>query len=274
MNGAGLLVSLGKIALGVAVGLPLVVFLLQDRLIFFPQPLEPGRREILLRRAPQVEELILKAGDGTKLHGWLAKPAAAGRHPLVIYFGGNAEESSWILDDLDRPKDWAWLAMSYRGYGLSEGSPGEKALVSDARQIYDLAAARADIDPNRIVVYGRSLGSGVAVQLAASRKLAGAILVTPYESLVAVAQRHYPYLPVSIMLRHHFDSLAHAPELEIPLLAISGERDNIIPPVHAKRLADAWKGPKRYVELRGADHNNISGHRDFWRLKQEFLKNR
>jgi hypothetical protein len=161
--------------------------------------------------------------------------------------------------------------MSYRGYGLSEGSPGEKALVADARQIYDLATAREDIDPKRIVVYGRSLGSGVAVQLAASRKTAGAILVTPYESLVAVAKRHYPYLPVSMMLRHHFDSLAHAPNLEIPLLAIAGERDTIIPPAHAKRLVDAWKGPKRYVELREADHNSIAGHRDFWRLKREFL---
>lgn len=271
MSGAGLLASLGKIALGVAVGLPLVVFLLQDRLIFFPQPLEPGRRELLVRRAPLVEEIRLQADDGTQLHGWLAKPAAGGRHPLVLYFGGNAEEPSWILDDPERPKNWAWLAMSYRGYGLSEGKPGESALVADAKRIHDLAAARADVDPARIVAYGRSLGSGVAVQLAAARKLAGVILVTPYDSLVAVAGRHYPFLPVSLLLRHRFDSLAFAPSLEVPMIAIAGERDTIIPPAHARRLADAWKGPKQYAELRGADHNDIAGHADFWRLKRAFL---
>ncbi|MSQ54667.1 MAG: alpha/beta hydrolase [Betaproteobacteria bacterium] len=274
MTWAGLLFSLGKIALGVVVGLPLVMFFFQDRLIFFPRSLEPARREMLLRRAPAVEEISLQATDGTKLHGWLAKPAASGRFPLVIYFGGNAEETSWIIDDPDRPKGWAWLAMSYRGYGLSEGSPGESALVADARLAYDIAAARPDVDPARIVAYGRSLGSGVAVQLAAARKVAGVILVTPYDSLVSVARHHYPYLPVSFMLRHRFDSMLYAPALDVPLLAIAGERDNIVPPAHAKRLADAWKGPKRYVELRGADHNDIAGHPDFWRLKREFLEKR
>jgi len=270
----GLAASLGKVALGVAVGLPLVMYFLQDRLIFFPQPMEPGRAEILRRRAPLVEEVSFAAADGTRLHGWLSKPAAGGRFPLVIYFGGNAEEPSWIIDDPERPKDWAWLVMSYRGYGLSQGSPGEKALVADALQAYDFAVSRADIDSSRIVAYGRSLGSGVAVQLAAARKVSGVILVTPYDSLVAIAGRHYPYLPVSVLLRHRFDSIAHAPSLAMPLLAIAAERDNLIPPQHAKRLADAWKGPKRYVELGGADHNNIAGHPEFWRLKREFLEKR
>lgn len=274
MTGGGLLVSALKVALGVAIGLPLVLYFLQDRLLFFPQNMEPGRREILAKRAPLVEEVRLTATDGTKLHGWLAKLAAEGRFPLVIYFGGNAEESSWIIDDPDRPKNWAWLAMSYRGYGLSEGSPGETALVADALRAHDFAAARADIDPKRIVAYGRSLGSGVAVQLAAARRVAGIILVTPYDSILAVAQRHYPYLPVSMMLRHHFDSMAQASALDVPLLAIAAALDTVIPPVHAKRLADAWKGPKRHVELGGADHNSIGGHPDFWRLKREFLEAR
>lgn len=265
------LLSLGKVALGVAIGLPLAVFVLQERLIFHPQPLEPGRREILLRRAPLVEEVALAAPDGTRLHGWLAKPAPQGRFPLVLYFGGNAEETSWILDDPDRPQDWAWLVMNYRGYGNSGGSPGESALIADALQAYAYAAARPDIDARRIVAYGRSLGSGIAVQLAAARTLAGVILVTPYDSLTAVARRHYPYLPVSIMLRHPFDSLTLAPALAVPLLAIAAERDSIIPPQHARRLVDAWKGPKRHVELARMDHNSIGGHPDFWRLKRDFL---
>jgi dienelactone hydrolase len=274
VNGGGLLLSFLKIAGGVAIGLPLYLYFFQDRLIFFPQPLEGGRREQLAKRAPLVEEISLKAADGTNLHGWLAKPAAQGRFPLVIYFGGNAEEASWIIDDPERPKDWAWLVMSYRGYGMSGGSPGQEALVADAKLIYDHAAGRADVDPARVVAYGRSLGSGVAVQLAATRKLAGVLLVTPYDSLLAIAQRQYPFLPVSLMLKHHFDSLAHAPALDVPLLAIAGARDTLIPPEHAKRLVDAWKGQKRYAVLDGADHNSIGGHPEFWRLKREFLTGR
>ncbi len=274
MSGGALLLAALKVALGVSIGLPLFLFFLQDRLIFHPQPLEPGRREMLARRAPLIEEVRLTAEDGTPLHGWLAKPASDRRFPMVIYFGGNAEESSWILDDPERPQDQAWLVVSYRGYGLSGGVPGEKALVADALRLHDWAAARADVDAQRIVAYGRSLGSGVAVQLAAARKLAGVILVTPYDSLVAVAKRHYPYLPVALMLRHPFDSMAHAPRLETPLLAIAAALDDIIPPQHARRLVEAWKGPKQYAELPGVGHNDIGGHADFWRLKREFLASR
>jgi len=256
----------------VAVGLPLVIWFFQDRLIFFPRPLEPGRREQLLKRAPLVEEVALAAEDGTKLHGWLARPAAPGRAPLVIYFGGNAEEASWILDEPERPADWAWLAVSYRGYGLSQGSPGEAALVSDARRIYDFAKQRADIDPQRIHAFGRSLGSGVAVALAAQRPLAGVILVSPFDSLAAVAKRHYWYLPVDLMLRHRFDSIALAPKLRQPLLCLISERDEIIPPEHAERLFAAWGGAKRKIVLQEAGHNSSDAHPMFWQAVRGFLE--
>jgi pimeloyl-ACP methyl ester carboxylesterase len=274
VTAAGLAASAAKIALGVAIGLPAVLYLFQDRLLFFPQALEPGRREALARRAPVIEEVRVAGEDGVALHGWLARATGEGRRPLVIYFGGNAEEVSWILDDPDRPRDWGWLALNYRGYGLSEGSPSERSLVADAQRIYDWAIARPDVDPARIVVCGRSLGSGVATQLAASRRVAGAILVTPYDSMVEVAKVHYPWVPVSLLLRHRFDSLSRAKAIDAPALVLAAERDTLIPPAHAKRLADAWKGGARYVELREADHNSIGGHPDFWRRQSMFLAGR
>ena len=275
-----LIVAVLKIGAAVVVGVPLVVYFLQDGLLFFPQPIEPGRREMLARRAPLVEEVRIAAEDGTELHGWLARPEGRGaaegarRFPLVIYFGGNAEEVSRLVDDPARPREWGWLLVNYRGYGLSEGKPGEAALVSDAQRIYDFAAARADVDAARIVVFGRSLGSGVAVQLAAARPMAGAILVSPYDSMVRVAQHHYPVLPVALLLRHRFDSMAHAPGLEVPLLCLAAEHDHVIPSAHASRLVEAWKGPKRIRVLPGTGHNDIGGHPDYWREVGAFLAER
>ncbi len=277
-----LIVTVLKLGAAVAVGVPLVMYLVQDGLLFLPQPIEPARREVLARRAPLIEEVRIAAADGTQLHGWLAKPESSGptegakRFPVVIYFGGNAEEVSWLLDDLlpARPREWGWLLVNYRGYGASAGRPSEAALVSDALRIYDFAAARDDVDTARIVVFGRSLGSGVAVQLAAARPLAGAILVSPYDSMVSVAQHHYPILPVSLLLRHRFESIAQAPALELPLLCLAAEHDHVVPSVHASRLVEAWKGPKRFRMLPGTGHNNISGHPDYWREVGAFLAER
>jgi pimeloyl-ACP methyl ester carboxylesterase len=278
-----LIITVLKIGAAVVVGVPLVIYLMQDGLLFFPQPLEPGRREMLARRAPLVEEVRITAADGTQLHGWLAKPRTAGsaeggpRFPVVIYFGGNAEEVSWQLEavvDPARPREWGWLLVNYRGYGFSAGRPSESALVSDALQTYDFIAGRPDVDPARIVAFGGSLGSGVAVQLAAARPLAGIILISPYDSMVSVGQHHYPILPVSLLLRHRFDSIGRAPGLELPLLCLAAEHDHVVPSAHASRLVEAWKGPKRMRVLPGTGHNDISGHPDYWREISAFLADR
>lgn len=273
MTGEGLLVSIAKIAAGVAIGLPLVMFLAQDALIFFRQPLPEGRRAEVAKRFPAVEELSLAAADGTRIHAW--RVSATGRAPLVLYFGGNAEEVSWMLEDIGDPARGAtpgigWLLVDYRGYGASEGSPSEAALAADALAWYDHAAKLPEVDPKRVYAFGRSLGSGVAVRLAAERALAGVILVSPFDSLVEVGKRHYPFLPVRWMLRHRFDSVSRAPKIETPLLSFVAANDEIIPPEHSKRLYDAWAGPKRWVELGGAGHNSVGG-QQFWQNVRTFL---
>jgi len=265
--------SVLTIVAGVVVGLSIFLYFLQDRLIFFRQPLDPGRRDSVLQRFPNVEEVNLVAQDGTRLHGFLSKPAAVAgtKFPLVIYFGGNAEEASWLLEEGERPQNWAWLAVNYRGYGWSEGSPGEQAMAADARRIYDWTRLRSDIEHSRIVAFGRSLGSGVAVRLASERPLAGVVLATPFDSLESVAKRHYPFAPVSLMLRHRFDSLALAPRIGVPMLCIVAERDSIVPAEHARRLFAAWQGDKRLVSIPKADHNDVSANAAFWREIGNFL---
>lgn len=269
----GLVAAVLKISAAVAIGLPLVVYLAQDALIFYRQPLPEARRSEVARRFPAVQEVFIQATDGTKLHAWHARAAGAGAKngPLVLYFGGNAEEVSWMLEGIGNAPGVSWLLVSYRGYGLSEGSPGEAALVSDALQWFDHATTLSGVDPKRIFAFGRSLGSGVAVALADQRPLAGLILATPYDSLAAVAKRYYWYLPVGLLLKHRFDSIALAPKLKQPLLCLIAERDEVIPPVHGERLFEAWGGAKRKILLQEAGHNSTDAHPMFWPAIREFL---
>ncbi|HEY6720917.1 MAG TPA: alpha/beta hydrolase [Burkholderiales bacterium] len=258
--------SIVKIVLGVAIGVPLFMWFFQERMLFFPRPLDSRRTS-----RPNVEEVSIVAADGVKLYGWMVKSNAAPT-PLVIYFGGNAEEVSWLTDVADHFAGWSLLLVNYRGYGESEGKPGEKELLGDGLVIYDYAKGRPDVNPERIVVMGRSLGSGVAVNLATHRALRGVILVSPYDSIVEVAKRHYPFLPVSLMLRHRFDSLARAPQIAAPLLCLVASEDRVIPGAHSRVLFKAWRGTKTWREIPRSDHDSIAGEPEYWRSISDFLK--
>ena len=261
-----MIASLVKIALAVAIGVLLLAWLFQERLMFFPRPVDsrPAPR-------PDVEELTLVAADGVKLRGWLVKGAAIPA-PLVIYFGGNAEEVSWLTEVADQFSGWSLLLVNFRGYGESEGKPGEGELLGDGLAIHDYAKQRPDVDPRRIVAMGRSLGSGVAVHLGAHRPLRGVILVSPYDSIVEVAKRHYPFLPVSLLLRHRFDSLALAPQVDAPLLCLVATEDRVVPIPHSRALFEAWRGAKTWREIPRASHDSIAGEPDYWRSIAGFLK--
>jgi hypothetical protein len=258
--------SFVKIVAGVALGVALLIWLLQERMIFFPRVLEH-------RPAPRsnVEEITIPVAGGIKLRGWLVKGRGAPA-PLVIYFGGNAEEVSWLGEFAGNLAGWSLLLVNYRGYGESEGKPGERELLADAIAIHDYARQRPDVDPGRIVAMGRSLGSGVAVHLAAEQPLRGVILVSPYDSLVAVAKHHYPFLPISLMLRHRFDSVTRAPQIDTPLLCLVASEDRVIPASHSRTLFEAWRGPKTWHEIPRADHDGIASEPGYWSAIADFLK--
>jgi uncharacterized protein len=246
-------------------GVPAAAWLAQDRLLFFPQPV--GSTSHLPAEAKPLE---IGATDGTRLRGWM-RVATATPAPAVLYFGGNAEEVSWTLAEKRWPREWAIVAVNYRGYGASEGAPSETALVADALAIYDAIAGRPDVDASRIVVFGSSLGTGVAVKLAAARPIAGAILASPYDSMVEVGRTHYPWLPVSWLLKHRFEADADARRAHAPLLAIVADGDSTIPRERSQALYAAWAGPKAWLVVPATDHNSLHGPDAFWTGVAGFL---
>jgi pimeloyl-ACP methyl ester carboxylesterase len=265
-----LVISTITIVVGVAIGLSALLYMGQDQLIFFrqPAPSAPPHAADLA-----ISEVVIATGDGLSLRGWVARPATAAskRLPLAIYFGGNAEEVSHMVALASRFPGWSLLAVNYRGYGGNAGAPSERALCADALSVYDWVANRSFVNPTRIAAIGRSLGSGVAVYLAAERPLASLVLVTPFDSFRAVAQHHYPYLPVSFLLKHPFDSIGRAPRISTPLLVLAAQRDNIVPPEHARALFAHWLGPKTWREFADAGHNDLDANPGYWEAIAAFL---
>jgi uncharacterized protein len=256
------------------VGCAVMLEPLEQRLLYRPWSSDPQYLASLASREKGVEEVRLITPDGVKLHGWLKHPPAAcpgERFPLVIVFGGVRRETSWMINQGRKPDRWGWLLINYRGYGLSEGEPSERVVLDDARLVYDYAAARPDVDTTSIVLLGRSLGTYVAVVVAAERKARAAILATPFDSFAALGAERYPYLPVGLLLGGHYDSAALAPEVKVPALFVLAENDNVTPVANGEALARAWGGPHRIVILPHARHYGIERRNEFWQAVDEFL---
>jgi pimeloyl-ACP methyl ester carboxylesterase len=241
-------------------------YLFQSNFIFFPQPLTGT-----VQTGEFTEEVRITTDDDKLLHGWLCKSKSDGPQKLIIYFGGNAEEVSHMIPAASLFEDWAFLLVNYPGYGISEGKPGQKSFYKAALEIYDFAVARDDVDAENIVVMGRSIGSGSAVFLAHERDIKAVVLISPFESIRAVARSSMPFLPVNLILRHKFLSKKYASGISSPMIAFYGTADQVIPPSHTRKLETYWKGPSRLVELQGYGHNDIFENRQMWEEITGFL---
>ena len=220
----------------------------QDDFLFFPKPLHADH-------AAKMKELQVRAPrPGALLHGWHLNP---GQRDLLIYYGGNAEEVSHLGDDFMRREDWSTLLLNYRGYGLSTGEPSESALTGDALWVFDNLAHLLGYQPRRVVLVGRSLGTGVAMHVAARRSVQGVVLVTPYDSIRELSSAHYPWLPVSLLLQHPFDSVALAPAVNAPVHFLLAEEDHVVPHPHAERLAAAFAERPSIQTISGTTHNDV-----------------
>lgn len=235
----------------------ILLFLLRDRMIF------PVRGEPTGTPAefgiPDGQAVTIETPDGERLAAWYLPPrdsvTPAG---AVLWFHGNAEwvsGFSWLVRAL-RPARAAMLVVEYRGYGSSTGRPGVAGIARDALVAWDWLAARSDVDPARIVVYGRSIGSGPALHVAAERPVAGVIVESGFTSVRGLARRHYPIFP-SVLAGSGFDNLRAIARVRAPTLLVAGERDGIVPADMGRALREAAGGPTELWIVPDADHNTV-----------------
>lgn len=219
------------------------LFAFQRSFIYYPP-------QVPMLTAPRTSTLALPGAEVRVSE----RPRQGAR--AVLYFGGNAEDVTASLPLLDEAfPGHALYLMHYRGYLGSSGKPTEKALVADALALFDRVAS----EHRDVVVIGRSLGSGVAIQVAARRPVARLVLVTPFDSLAAVGARHFPYFPVRWLVRDKYESDRHAPNVQAPTLLIAAAHDEIVPAQSSERLLSRFApGVASMKVIGGAGHNSIS----------------
>ena len=246
--GAGLVAALSLFAL---------VWLFQRRLIYLPDTRHVQTAAAVLADAEDVE---FDTADGLTLRGWFVPPReGAGRATILVFNGnaGNRAHRTSLADALSR-QGFAVLLFDYRGYGGNPGRPTESGLLADARAARAHLDSRGDVDPNRVVYFGESLGTGVAVALAVEMPPAALVLRSPFTSLTQVAKKHYPFLPVGLLLSDRFPSVERITGLDCPLLVIAGDRDRIVPTALSRELYEAAPHEgKRLLIVKGVGHNDF-----------------
>ncbi|MEO5349020.1 MAG: alpha/beta hydrolase [Magnetococcus sp. YQC-3] len=244
-----------------------------QEMLIFPSPIssEETAVSVISKNLPKVERVSLMNPDGILLTGWFLPASTTGAAPALIQFTGNAEQSIDLLSETSMFAGWSVLTMDYQGYGTSQGEPSEEALVADALFCYDWLLSRPDVDKTRIVALGRSLGAGVAVALAEQRKLRGVILVSPFDTLLSVAQEAYPYVPMGFLLQHPFDSLSRAKAIHTTALVVVAEKDAVISPEHTWRLVDGWAGDVTAFTLPEVGHDDVKSAPAYWPVIGTFL---
>ena len=243
------------ILLGVGVSYVLAVGLVwwQQEAMIFPAPGGVGR-DSLDEVATELgaEPLDLVAADGTQLYGWYR---SGGGKRAVIYFHGNASTvamSGQLMRQVNQA-GWDFATVSYRGYPGSQGSPTQAGLNLDANAVFEHVLGRG-IPADQIILHGRSLGGGVALQLSEQVNPGGLVLESTYLSVLQIAQGQVPWAPVAQLLRHPFRSDLRAPNVKIPTLVLHGDADPVIPVQHGRALSILVKNAD-YVETEGAGHN-------------------
>ncbi len=252
-----LFLSLGLLAGLIYLGGCALLYQQQRALIYFPRPFVTA----------EGSGRLTLPGDGqtqVRVTVWPGRGSGA-----LLFFGGNADDPHLSLPLLARTfPEYTLYLLHYRGYGESGGTPSEAALVGDALKLYDQIQGQHA----RVVVLARSLGTGVAVQLAAARPVQGLVLVTPYRSLVEEARSRYPYVPVDWLLQDRFESWRYAPRVQAPTLILGAAEDQVIAPANAEALARDFAPERvRYRLLPGVGHQSILDDPAYPQLLREAL---
>ena len=225
------------------------LYVLQDSMIF-PSPATRGA----VYQENGFRPVSIHTPDGESLASFYRPPETI--QPTILVFHGNGDAAAYQQSKANQlaKSGFGVLLVEYRGYGGSSGVPSESGLYIDGMAAYDFVRQQSS---QPIGLYAHSLGSGVAVLLATKRKIFALVLESPFDSLMAVAKRRFPWVPVSLLLKHKFQSDLLIGKIDAPILLIHGSDDRVIPIGHGKKLAEKAPFNTRFEEIAGAGHNNL-----------------
>lgn len=244
---------------------------IERQFIYFPE------RDVLADPADfglAFEDVSLLASDGVRLHGWFVPGE---RDVTWLWFHGNAGNIADRLENLKLLHDEVGVTaflFDYRGYGRSEGTPSEDGTYRDAEAALAYLRSRPDVDPERIIYFGRSLGAAVAVELATREPPLGLVLESPFPSIPELARYLYPFLPVWPLISTKYNSLAKISGVRTPLLVIHGDADETVPIRAGRKLFEAANEPKQFYTIPGAGHNDtyLVGGREYFEVLRLFVE--
>jgi uncharacterized protein len=255
--------------LAVYIALVGLLYVMQRKLQYVPDPRLTEPADVGLDGFDSVR---LETPDGERLVAWHALPN--GSHPTIIYFQGNGLGLAARSDRfrLFHRAGYGVLALGYRGYSGSSGTPSETGLITDAATA--IAFLRdSGVPPERLVFYGESLGTGVAVQLASREAIrpAAFILEAPFTSALDIARLHYWFVPLSLLMLDQFHSIDHVVAVNAPLFVLHGDADGIVPVAHGRRMFEAAAEPKEMMEISGGSHG-MALSPEIWQRMDDFLR--
>ena len=247
-----------QLAVGVIVaygGIVGVMYLAQRSLMYVP---DLARVLPAVAGLPQAEEVTLTTADSERLVAWHVAPQSD--RPVILYLQGNGGALRHRVHRFAQLVQGGFgvVAVSYRGFGGSTGSPSETGLLLDAAAGYAFCTDRYAAE--RIVVWGKSLGTGVAVALASEHPVGRLILEAPFTSAAEVAQLSYPLIPVSLLMKDQFRSDARIGAITVPTLVLHGELDRVVPIAFGERLYAAIRAPKSFVRFANGQHEGLDAH--------------
>lgn len=229
-------------------------YFFQNRLIYFPDPLiQATPQEIGL----EYEEITFSTADGVRLHGWFVPGPGGQDRPLALFCHGNAGNISHRLDQIRIIHDLglACFLFDYRGYGQSQGRPSEKGTYLDAEAAWSLLVAARGVSPQDIVCWGRSLGASIAARLARDHAPRALIVESGFTSLLDMARKLYPFLPVGLLAVYDYPTKQYLRERTCPLLIVHSRDDEVVPYSFGRTLFEKARPPKEFLELSGG-HND------------------
>jgi fermentation-respiration switch protein FrsA (DUF1100 family) len=241
----------------------LLGFAFQRNLIFFPGKLS---KDFIFNKP--AEEVFIQTSDGERINALFYKND---KREVMLYFHGNAGDlSNWqdVAHDFTSI-GYNFLIIDYRGYGKSSGTITEKGLYADGEAAYQFLIDEKGFHQDEVIIYGRSIGTGVAVDIASRHAVKGLILEAPYTSLKKLANEKMPYLLPSLFLRFHFDNIGKINSVNSPVLFIHGKNDTLIPPSHTDKLYNSFSGRKKKVIVQEAAHNDLN---DFAEYHEALVK--